>query len=151
MCLEEAEDLMSDFEKVISNTSTQSQYEHIVPSPLKINTMTLVCKTNLTPFFTKFLKIKEYIKKFPIENGINLSEKSLGNNALIFKWKQNYETHVKNVAVKVFGNGSLHITGVTSPAEAVIISDYFSSFFLSSSKIWMTLILKMIKTLVLTC
>lgn len=112
-----------------------SEFERITPSNLTINTMTVSCKTSLQNFNSIIPALKDYLIEKPIEDGIELSEKSMGKNVLIFKipqrWGQNMEFR-KNISAKVFGNGSIHITGVTSPSEAILVSDYLCRYFYAS-------------------
>jgi len=129
---QEAFSLSSSFTDVIEKQLPSLVYSYITPSTLNINTMTIVCKTNLTNFNTHVCDFKEYISKNPIEDGITLSEKSMGKNVIIIRWNQKWgedNNHQKNISAKVFGNGSIHITGVTMPYEAILISDFLSKFF----------------------
>lgn len=108
-----------------------SEFDCLAPSILTINTMTISCKTSLKQF-TSFLPcLKEYLTENPIEDGIILSTSTMGKNAIILKisqkWGEDLEFQ-KNIAVKLFGNGAVHITGVTLPSEAVIISDYLCKY-----------------------
>lgn len=123
--------LTSEFENVINKELPSLTFTLLRPSTLSINTMTIVCTTNLQSFMTKINDIKEYITKYPLGGGIVLSEKSMKNNALVFSWVQKYDDGKKdkNISAKVFGNGCIHITGVTSPYEAVLVSNYFCTYF----------------------
>lgn len=103
----------------IPNMTTS--FGDLVPSRLTVVTMTVVCRTNLGRM--NLDSLRQYITENPqgIDEGIHISSKTMGNNAVIFKWKQD----TRNIAAKIFATGSMHITGVKNPAEAVFISDFF--------------------------
>ncbi len=108
---------------------------NINPTGLKINTMTICCKSKLSdleqlPF--KMNDLRNYFMQHPFEEGIEVSNKSMGKNVIMFRWTQKYGDNnefSKRICCKVFGNGAMHVTGVTSPVEAVLICNHFVSRF----------------------
>lgn len=130
--LEFGSQLSTHFSNLLNDTIPNMSFSLLKPSHLTINTMTIVCKTSLPNFITHIAYIKEYIAKNPIEEGIFLSHKSMGKSTLIFKWPQKWGENMeyqKNISAKVFSNGSVHITGVTTPFEAVLITNHISNYF----------------------
>lgn len=108
-----------------------SNFDCLTPSILTINTMTVSCKTSLKQFNSFLPYLKEYLTENPIEDGIIISTSTMGKNAIILKisqkWGEDLEFQ-KNISAKLFGNGAVHITGVTLPTEAVLISDYLCKY-----------------------
>ena len=132
--LDEALILSEEFDRLLEKDipSYGPCMQYLRLSGLRINTMTVVCYTNLENCNSHIPTWRAYIQENPIEDGIVLSEKSMGKNVLIFKWPQKWGPHLmqtKNISAKVFGNGSIHITGVTAPAEAVLIADFLCRYF----------------------
>ena len=146
--LESAQSSSVKFQNVIREEipSFIETLTNINPTGLKINTMTICCKTKLSeleklPF--KMYDLRTYFIENPFEEGIEVSQKSMGKNVIMFKWTQTYgddNEFSKRICCKVFGNGAMHITGVTSPVEAVLICNHFVSrfeshpFFVDESK-----------------
>lgn len=124
MIAEKANNDSKQLESLIDETK-QVNFVHIYPKPLNISNIVVSTKININ-IASSFDNFKEYSEKHPMGEDIHLSKKSLGRSCIIYKWNQKYENEKiksKNISVKVFKNGSLHITGVTFPDEAVIISE----------------------------
>lgn len=111
---------LSDALQKIENYS----FQNIKHLPLKISNCTISCFTS-KPISLTIESLKEYVVSHPVAENIKISKKSLGKNCLILK----IVTQNKNIAIKLFLNGSIHITGVTKPCEAVSISDFFCTYF----------------------
>jgi len=94
-------------------------------SLLTIVTMTVVCRTNIGRI--DLCALRKYLDENPkcLDEGMCVSSKTMGNNAVIFKLCLDLEKGKRNVSAKIFATGSMHITGVHDPVEAVILSDFF--------------------------
>lgn len=118
-----------DLERIYEKTK-QHNFLHIQPTPLNISNIVVSTKLNIN-ITSNFEHFKEYCELNPMCENIHLSKKSLGKSCVIFKWNQTYENNKlknKNISVKIFKNGSLHITGITVPDEAVIITECFGNY-----------------------
>lgn len=129
MALEHAKQYTNELNQVLEHAIPNLEFTNIHPTPLKVNTMTVVCKTTLSNYNTSISDLKQYIEENPIERDMVVSKKNLGKTTIIVKWVQKFsDATSRNIAAKLFGNGTIHITGVTNPHEAVIISDFFTRY-----------------------
>lgn len=97
-------------------------YDACRPMALTISTMTVVCKSTLGT--VNIATLRSYLVDNPdgIGKGLEMSAKTMGNNAVIMKWKKDV---TRNISAKVFSTGCFHITGVKDPLEAAVISTFF--------------------------
>ena len=119
-----AENERDHMRDVLDNSIPKFAKEHaetICPSDLRISTITIVCKTSLGAINVHALR--DHLEQYPdsIEEGVSMSNKTLGNGSVIFKWKQGQ----RNVSAQVFTTGSFQIAGVRDPAEAILITHFF--------------------------
>lgn len=138
---QQAEDESFEFDYTLKTIIPSLSFKNIKASSLKINTMTVVCKPSLASLKFSIPDLKNILiekqKRGELEEGMTLSTKCLGKNCIIFKWIQkiegidssSHDKETRNISIKVFGNGSIHIVGVTRPIYALLISNYFLNFF----------------------
>ena len=132
-----AQDESFEFDYILNTVIPNLIFQNIRPSALCINTMTVVCKPSANTVRFSIPVVKEILLKRQecgeLEEGMTISTKGLGKNCIIFKWIQKLETDDKkktrNISIKMFGNGSIHIVGVTRPIDALLISNYFLNYF----------------------
>jgi TATA-box binding protein (TBP) (component of TFIID and TFIIIB) len=122
-CLEDADNATALINDTLNNKIPEvaRQHDTILPSDIRIATMTIVCRTSLGKVDVHSLRSAIDANPQGISEEINMSNKTMGNSSVIFKWRQDS----RNIATKVFTTGSFHITGVKNPGEAVIISNFF--------------------------
>lgn len=137
---EDAQEESYHFTYILETILPDLIFQNIRPTPLKINTMTVVCKPFDDSIRFSIPNLKQIVlqkqEKGELDEGMTISTKGLGKNCIIFKWAQpidNTDTDgnekTKNISIKMFRNGSIHIVGVTRPIEALLISNYFFNFF----------------------
>ena len=139
---EDAQEESYEFTYILDTILPDLIFHNIQPTPLKINTMTVVCKPFDDGIRFSIPKLKLIVlqkqEKGELDEGMTVSTKGLGKNCIIFKWAQpidntdtygNKKIRIRNISIKMFGNGSIHIVGVTRPIEALLISNYFYNFF----------------------
>jgi TATA-box binding protein (TBP) (component of TFIID and TFIIIB) len=114
--------------------------ELTIDFPVKISTMTVFIKVNKAvsldklpiAFKSKNLKLMSFIEEVTgSSSNIYISEKGKTFfNSIVFKCKNIHTDHgttLKSLAVKVFCNGNMHITGAKSTEDAVYLGDVFVS------------------------
>ena len=125
--MDQAQKAKAAFDEALNVTipSIATTCDQLGPSVLTVVTMTVVCRTNIGRIDLDSLR--KYIDENPkcIDEGMIVSSKTMGNNAVIFKLRLELEKGARNVSAKIFATGSMHITGVHDPVEAVILSDFF--------------------------
>lgn len=156
-----AQDESYEFDYILGTVIPNLKFHNIRPTPLSINTMTIVCKPSTNTVRFSIQNVKPILTKKQdqgeLEDGLTLSTKGLGKNCIIFKWNQKLEKRAgesdggnkheektktetntktktktkttRNISIKMFGNGSIHIVGITRPIEALLISNYFLNLF----------------------
>jgi TATA-box binding protein (TBP) (component of TFIID and TFIIIB) len=108
--------------------------------PVKISTMTVFIKVNKivlldklpVAFSNKNTNLMSFIEEVTgSSSNIYISEKGkVFFNSIVFKCKNiptDHGTILKSLAVKVFCNGNMHITGAKSAQDAVYLGDLFVS------------------------
>lgn len=134
----QAQDESLEFDYILNTIIPNLTFQNIRPSALCINTMTVVCKPSANTVRFSIPVVKQILLKRQeceeLEEGMTISTKGLGKNCIIFKWIQKLEDiddkkKTRNISIKMFGNGSIHIVGVTRPIDALLISNYFLNFF----------------------
>lgn len=132
---QQADDESFEFDYILESIIPGLRFKNINASSLKVNTMTVVCKPSKQAFQFSVPDIKKVLivkqEQGELDEGMTLSTKCLGKNCIIFKWTHTIrqDEGKKNISIKVFGNGSIHIVGVTRPIQALLISNYFFNLF----------------------